>query len=181
MIMIDKNHPALVDRWQGEATLTEAYSRLQKAEREYSQAVERGNQKAMQLDQEVEAFLHNEPIKPTQIDNPDDLHHAVRVARLGVEKQEVDVRKLRNRFSRVVCEKNRPQYVQIETKMIAAVRELAEVNRMERDFFRSLRDVGVTNFCFQSMAVEAIGYADDPNSGAALFARRMKQLLPEIA
>jgi hypothetical protein len=91
---------------------------------------------------------------------------------VAINKQRMEVEKVRGRFSLHLCEINRAQYVEVERRIARAVQELAEANQAEVEFFNALRDAGANSISFRPMRINQVGIASDNHSVAAYHQRK---------
>ena len=114
--------------------------------------------------------------------DPEDIEqqqHEIDVLDVALEQQRVVVEQIRGQFSIKLSAANRRRYVEIETRIARAVRELAEANESEVIFFRELQDAGCTSIQFRPMRLNAVGIASDSQSLASLHRREVETYLPE--
>ena len=141
----------------------------------------KSNERA-RLEAEADELLRGTAMKA----NPDDhlkdievIEHRISVLDIAIDKQRMELDKVRGRFSLKVCEANRARYIEIEKRIAKAVQELASANESEVLFFRELQDAGCNSIPFRPMRVGVIGLQSDDQSVAAFHARELREYCPE--
>lgn len=181
MIKIDEKHPDVIAYRSGEKKQGELQQAYTKKKRELGEATTRYLESQRTLDDEAGELLEGgqfafQPVTKTEIER---LQREVEVFKAAITKQTQIVERLKNGFSKAVCQANRAQYLAIEKKIAKAVQELAEGNEEEERFFEELRAADVKPVGFRSTRIAAIGTFKDTQSGASFHRKEIKEFVPE--
>jgi hypothetical protein len=185
MIRIDEKHQDVINLKKGEMKLNEFCARhaaknteLERLTLKYLAA--RKLSRVGQLEAEGHELLVGSAkpdLTPYDIERT---QHDVEVLEAAIHEQRQVVDGLRGKYSLVLCEANRSQYLEIEKRISRAVQALANANEDEVKFFRELEDAGAS-IRFRPMRVVAVGVASDSESLANRHRREVEEFLPEAA
>jgi hypothetical protein len=183
MIKIDEKQSDVIAFRAGEKKLAELQQSCAKKKQELSQATARYLESQKSLDDEAGELLEAgqlefQPVTKTELER---LQREVQVFKAAIEKQREIVDRLRNGYSRAICSANRAEYLAIEKRIAAAVRELAAANQAELEFFDALQAANVKPVGFRSTRANQIGTLRDPNSFANWHRKEIQQFVPEVA
>jgi hypothetical protein len=141
--------------------------------------------KASRLEDEADQLINGTNMVTSAADSDlktiEAIEHKIAVLDLAINKQRSKLDTARGRFSLHLCQINKDRYVEIERRIARAVKELAEANQAEVEFFNELRDAGANSISFRPMRITQVGIASDSQSVARFHEREVKQYCPEAA
>jgi hypothetical protein len=182
----DAKDPRAIAYHHDQDRLTKLQNELSRKEAELENANLRNYemqlvQRADRLDAEASALIGEVDAGPkTVFANVEQLEHDIGVLTTAIEKQKAIADVSRGAYSVALCELNRKKYLEIETRMLKAVNELAQANEAEVKFFQELISAGAHSIVFRPMRNQSFGVASDPQSVASFHRREVEQFLPEI-
>lgn len=182
-INVDEKNLHVIAFRQSELKLRELNRERSAKTRQLDEELERQRRarssRSAQIDAEAEQLLAGEQLTEKASHDSQRLEHEIAVLDRALEKQSELIAELQARFSRAVQELNHEQYLKIEHRIAAAIKELSSANLEEQLFFDALLHAGCSAISLRPMRVGFIGLPPeaDPQGFCASWEREFAEFV----
>jgi hypothetical protein len=183
---VPDNHPDAIALKAAEARLVDLQRQKRAKEIEIEQQTARYSEFAStngdeRLKAEADALLAGQPLMATTRDDIDRGNREIEILKAAIDRQSASiVQSARAKVAQVLQNINRSEYIRIQKRIAAALKELASANEEEIEFFSQLHDAaGGASIAFRPMRVTAVGAVSDPQSKYSFHMKELKEFVPE--